>query len=89
MSDELDLRDGITAELAEIARTRMPFGRYGPERYPPAGLPIYEIPAEYLAYFATKGWPKGRLGVLLQIVYQMKVDGSEPVLKAICRRRSF
>ena len=32
---------------------------------------------EYLAWFAQKGFPKGRLGELLKIVHQMKVDGSD------------
>lgn len=64
------LRQRILSELDEIAATRMPFGRY-------AGRLLYELPAEYLQWFTNKGWPKGRLGTLLQIVYQMKADGSD------------
>jgi uncharacterized protein (DUF3820 family) len=67
----------MAADLADIARTRMPFGRYGPEHYPPHGVPIYDLPAEYLQWFTQHGWPKGELGRLLQIVYQMKADGSD------------
>ena len=66
----------MQAELAEIAKTRMPFGRYGPDHHP-NGVPIYDLPAEYLSYFAKVGWPKGRIGELLKIVYQMKVDGAD------------
>jgi len=73
---EGDLLAQMQAELAEIGRTRMPFGRYGPENYP-NGVPIYDLPAEYLSYFMKVGWPKGRLGELLKIVYQMKVDGAD------------
>ena len=65
------LRARAAAELEEIARTVMPFGRC-------AGQRLHELPAEYLQWFATKDcWPKGRLGVLMQMVYQMKADGSE------------
>ena len=64
------LRARAAADLEEIARTVMPFGRC-------AGRPLYELPAEYLQWFVTRGWPKGRLGVLMQMVYQMKADGSE------------
>ncbi len=76
----------IAAELAVIEKTRMPFGKYGPQHYPPEGLPIYDLPAEYLAWFAQKGWPRGRLGELLQKVYQMKVDGSDVVFDELRRR---
>jgi uncharacterized protein (DUF3820 family) len=75
-------------DLAEISTTYMPFGKYGPQHYPPRGLPIYDIPAEYLGWFAGKaGFPKGRLGVLLKMVYQMKVDGSDVVFDPFRKAR--
>ena len=75
-----DLAQRMKADLEEIGRTFMPFGKFGPAHFPPKGVPIYDIPAEYLAWFANKaGFPKGRLGVLLRMVYQMKVDGSDVV----------
>ena len=65
-------------DLADIGRTCMPFGKFGPTHFPPSGVPIYDLPAEYLAWFVKQGgFPKGRLGLLLQMVYQMKVDGSD------------
>jgi uncharacterized protein (DUF3820 family) len=73
-----DLEARMRADLEEIGRTHMPFGKYGPQHFPPSGIPIYDIPAEYLGWFANKaGFPKGRLGVLLKIVHQMKSDGSD------------
>jgi uncharacterized protein (DUF3820 family) len=72
-----DLRAGMAADLAEIERTFMPFGRFGPATFPPRGMPIYDLPAEYLGYFAARGFPKGRLGELLRMVYQMKADGAD------------
>ncbi len=68
--DEAQLRKAALNDLDEIGRTIMPFGRY-------AGRRLHELPAEYLQWFVGKGWPKGRLGVLLQMVYQMKADGSD------------
>ena len=82
---EGDLLARIQAELAEIEKTRMPFGRYGPEHYP-NGVPIYDLPAEYLSYFSKVGWPKGKLGELLKIVYQMKVDGSDCAFELMRQR---
>jgi uncharacterized protein (DUF3820 family) len=67
----------MAADLDDISRLRMPFGKFGPAAFPPRGIPIYDLPAEYLAWFQQHGWPKGELGRLLRIVYQMKVDGSD------------
>jgi uncharacterized protein (DUF3820 family) len=73
--DELAAR--MAEDMAAIERMRMPFGKFGPQNFPPHGVPIFDLPAEYLAWFNQKGFPKGRLGELLKIVYQMKVDGSD------------
>jgi uncharacterized protein len=68
----------MASELREIANLSMPFGKFGPAHFPPKGVPIYDLPVEYLGWFAAKGgFPKGRLGQLLEIVYQMKVDGND------------
>ncbi|HEX4084391.1 MAG TPA: DUF3820 family protein [Chthoniobacteraceae bacterium] len=71
------LANHMAADLADIGKMRMPFGKYGPEHFPPRGIPIYDLPAEYLHWFTQHGWPSGELGRLLRIVYQMKVDGSD------------
>ena len=64
--------------MIEISRTRMPFGKYGPKEYPPSGVPIYDLPFEYLEWFQYNGGlPGGRLGELLEIVYHIKRDGSD------------
>jgi uncharacterized protein (DUF3820 family) len=73
-----DLAAQMQRDLAEVGRTHMPFGKFGPQFHPPHGVPIYDLPVEYLAWFANKaGFPKGRLGTLLKMVHQMKVDGSD------------
>ena len=87
MSAEKNLQNRMAADLAEIGRTHMPFGKFGPAHRPPEGVPIYDLPAEYLMWFANKaGFPKGRLGHLLEIVYQMKVDGSDFAFDAFRRK---
>jgi len=84
MSDDLAAR--MADDLREIERTYMPFGKFGPEQFPPNGVPIFDLPAEYLGWFAQKGWPRGRLGQLLQIVHQMKVDGADFAFDEMRRR---
>ncbi len=77
----------MAADLAEIARTHMPFGKFGPSFLPPRGVPIYDLPVEYLGWFAGKGgFPRGRLGELLRMVHQMKVDGADFAFDAMRRQ---
>ena len=83
-----NLAERMRHDLEEIGRTHMPFGKFGPQHFPPEGAPIFDIPAEYLAWFANKaGFPKGRLGVLLAMVYQMKVDGCDEVFNVLRKPR--
>jgi uncharacterized protein (DUF3820 family) len=83
-----ELAEQMRRDLEEVAKTRMPFGKYGPSHYPPAGLLIYDLPSEYLGWFLTKGgFPKGRLGQLLHMVYQMKVDGLDCVFDELRKQR--
>lgn len=85
--DEKVLMARMQADMEAIGRTNMPFGKFGPKTFPPDGVPIYDLPAEYLAWFTRKGFPKGRLGELLQIVHQMKADGSDSAFDVFRRQR--
>jgi len=83
MKDALMDRDEFAETLAEIGRSHMPFGKYGPQQYPPRGIPLYDLPHEYLQWFATKGFPHGRLGELLEIIYHVKKDGADEVFNSL------
>jgi uncharacterized protein (DUF3820 family) len=73
--DREDFRD----LLGEIGGACMPFGRFGPEEFPPSGVPLMDLPPEYLQWFALRGFPKGRLGELMQAVYEIKEVGMDAV----------
>jgi uncharacterized protein (DUF3820 family) len=78
----------MRADLAEIEKTNMPFGKYGPSHFPPNGVPLFDLPLEYLAWFARKSaFPRGRLGELLRMVHQMKSDGADSVFDEMRARR--
>jgi hypothetical protein len=80
MHDFTDIdREDFRNLLAEIGKTRMPFGKFGIKAYPPAGVPIMDLPVEYLAWFKDRGFPKGRLGELLAQVYEIKEVGMDSV----------
>ncbi len=70
-------REDFRNLLAEIGRTRMPFGKYGRLAVRPHGMPIYDLPIEYLGWFKQQGFPKGRLGELLAFVYEVKGVGMD------------
>ncbi|MCB1209532.1 MAG: DUF3820 family protein [Verrucomicrobiales bacterium] len=86
-SNPQDLAAEMARDMEEISRMKMPYGKFGPQHFPPDGVPIYDLPAEYLGWFANKaGWPKGKLGRLLQIVHQMKADGSDMAFDPLRKR---
>ena len=59
--------------LVEIARMRMPFGRY-------AGTRLIDLPEPYVVWFRNRGYPRGRLGELFATLYEIKANGLEPLL---------
>ena len=62
--------------LSEIAKTRMPFGKY-------AGRYLVDLPEPYVVWFSQKGFPSGELGRMLRSVYEIKVNGLEYLFKKI------
>ena len=68
-------------DLVDLAQWEMPFGKY-------QGKILIDLPEEYLLWFNKKGWPEGRLGRLLALCLEIKVDGSESVVKALATERS-
>ena len=66
-------------DLIDLAVWEMPFGRY-------QGKTLIDLPEEYLLWFVDRGWPEGRLGYLMQVCLEIKVDGSEAVVKTLKQR---
>ena len=77
-------REEFRAILGEIGNTSMPFGRFGPKDFPPRGLPIMDLPEEYLAWFQQRGFPNGWLGELLEVVSKMSVWTASLIPYARC-----
>lgn len=57
-------------QLLELAQMKMPFGKY-------AGRLLIDLPEPYVVWFAGKGFPAGKLGQMLAIVYEIKTNGLE------------
>jgi uncharacterized protein len=65
---------GPNAELLlQLVKMKMPFGKYKDRL-------LCDLPVSYLEWFARKGFPKGKLGMLLQTLYEIKLNGLEYLL---------
>ena len=72
-------RDDFRNLLEDIGKTCMPFGKFGPNFHPPRGVPIMDLPAEYLSWFKERGFPKGPLGELMAQVCEIKEVGMDQI----------
>lgn len=79
--------DELRQLIVDAANTRMPFGKFGPEAHPPDGIPVMDLPLEYLMWFNHKGFPKGRLGELMQKVYELKSIGMDQIFNPMRQAR--
>ena len=66
--------------LVELAKYKMPFGKYK-DQY------LVDIPEYYYTWFKQKGFPKGKLGSMMQQMYDIKINGLEELIYTI--RREF
>lgn len=62
--------------LYQAINTTMPFGKY-------AGRKLLELPEPYLVWFNQKGFPEGKLGQQLALMYEVKRNGLEKILKPL------
>ncbi len=59
--------------LLQLVKMEMPFGKY-------KGTVLCNLPVSYLEWFNRKGFPEGKLGVLLATIYEIKINGLEYLL---------
>ena len=63
-------------ELLDLAAARMPFGRF-------QGRKVIDLPEAYLVWFNQKGFPDGKLGRQLRMVYEIKANGIGHILDGL------
>ena len=71
---------GNPALLMELLHYRMPYGKYKDQLI--RALPVY-----YLEWTASKGFPAGKLGMLLQTMYEIRLNGLEYLLDGISTQK--
>ena len=62
--------------LTDLVKIRMPYGKY-------KGVLLCNLPEPYLVWYNSKGFPEGKIGMLLATIYEIKLNGLEYLLKPL------
>ncbi|ANE52938.1 DUF3820 family protein [Flavisolibacter tropicus] len=62
--------------LLDLVKTKMPFGKYKDRL-------LCDLPVSYLEWFSREGFPKGKLGMQLQTLYEIQLNGLGALLEPL------
>ena len=71
-----NLADADHDELRAIVNQEMPFGRF-------KGRKLIDLPEPYVVWFKNEGFPRGKLGEHLAVMYEIKLNGLEAMLRPL------
>ena len=66
--------------LLQLVTMKMPFGRF-------KDRVLCYLPVSYLEWFQRKGFPPGKLGVLLETMYVIKLNGLDYLLDPLKKNK--
>lgn len=66
-------------DLLRLIEVRMPYGKY-------KGRLLADLPGHYLGWFAREGFPRGELGRLLALMYELDHNDLKGLLEPLRRR---
>jgi uncharacterized protein (DUF3820 family) len=66
-------------DLNRLLTLDMPYGKY-------QGRKIADLPGHYLGWFAREGFPKGELGQLLNLMYELDHNDLRSLLDPLRQR---
>lgn len=69
-------------DLLKLTTLEMPFGKF-------QGRVIADLPGHYLGWFAREGFPKGEIGRLLELMYEIDHNDLRGLLTPLKAPRSF
>ncbi len=73
---------GDQTVLRELVTATMPFGRY-------KGVLLRQLPEHYLSWYQTKGFPKGKLGMLMATMFEIRTNGLLYLLDPLIREYRY
>ena len=62
--------------LIQLVTMKMPFGKFKDRL-------LCDLPVSYLEWLQRKGFPKGKLGILLETIYEIKINGLDGLLEPL------
>ena len=65
--------------LIDLAHTKMPFGKY-------KGYYLIDLPEHYIVWYNAKGFPAGKLGKQMGLVYELQLNGLEYLIREIKKK---
>jgi len=66
--------------LKQLVVMKMPFGKY-------KEVVLCDLPVSYLEWFQRKGFPQGKLGMLLETMLVIKMNGLTQMLDPLKKNR--
>ena len=54
----------------------MPYGKY-------KGKYLIDLPEHYIVWYHNKGFPTGKFGDMLRLIYEIKLNGLEDLVKRL------
>ncbi len=65
--------------LIDLAKMKMPYGKY-------KGRYLIDLPERYIVWYKNKGFPSGKIGKQLELVYELQLNGLEDIVREVKRR---
>ncbi len=63
-------------QILEFLDYKMPFGKYKDRL-------LIDLPEYYVVWFKNKGFPPGKLGQMMALCYEIKLNGLEDMFRKI------
>ncbi len=68
--------DDQQKQLIKLANTKMPYGKY-------EGKYLIDLPEYYVVWIQNNRLPKGELGEQIKLIYELKLNGLEELIRNI------
>lgn len=68
--------DQRTLDMIDAVNQVMPFGKF-------KGSLLLDLPEPYVVWFKQRGFPKGKLGQQMALIYEIKLNGMEKVFRPL------
>jgi len=69
-------KEKLQEQFLKLASWEMPFGKY-------AGRVLIDLPEAYLFWFEKSDWPNGELGELMKLALELKISGTDGLVKKL------